>query len=58
MSHYCAVSEARGRMPCGHQCDECYDHEHPGELDEETEARDRKLDDPRRGQAKHINAQR
>lgn len=27
MSHYCGVSEARGRMPCGNQCDECRDHE-------------------------------
>lgn len=28
MSHYCASAEAKGRMPCGHQCDECYEHEH------------------------------
>jgi hypothetical protein len=27
MSHYCAVSEARGRMPCMDQCDDCRDYE-------------------------------
>lgn len=27
MTHYCAVAEARGRMPCGDQCDECRDHD-------------------------------
>ena len=23
MSHYCGAAEARGKMPCGNQCDEC-----------------------------------
>ena len=27
MSHYCAVSEARSKMPCMDQCDECRDYE-------------------------------
>lgn len=27
MSHYCAVAEARGKMPCGEQCDECRTYE-------------------------------
>lgn len=29
--HYCAVSEAREKMPCMEQCKECYDYEHEGE---------------------------
>lgn len=28
MSHYCGVAEARGKMPCMAQCDECYKYEH------------------------------
>ena len=27
MSHYCGVAEARGKMPCMEQCDECAEYE-------------------------------
>ena len=26
-NHFCGVAEARGRMPCGDQCDECKAYE-------------------------------